>query len=77
MGSSFATENEAPFPEYLAEVIVRSFCPPGGTVLDCFAGSGTTLVACQREGFGCVGVEMEQAHCEIARRRLMQDNFAT
>ena len=32
MGSPLAHENEAPFPEKLAEFFIRSFCPPGGAV---------------------------------------------
>lgn len=46
------------------------FCPVGGRVLDCFAGSGTTLVACAETGREAVGVEREEANCEIAVKRL-------
>ena len=42
MGDRLAHENEAPFSQALAGFFVRSFCPPGGTVLDPFSGSGTT-----------------------------------
>jgi site-specific DNA-methyltransferase (adenine-specific) len=60
-------------PTALMQWLVRLVTPPQGVVLDPFAGSGTTLVACQREGFGCVGVEMDEGHCEIARRRVNQE----
>ena len=33
MGSDLAHENEAPFPEALAEFFIKSFCPPGGAVV--------------------------------------------
>ena len=45
-------------------------CPPGGVVLDPFMGSGTTGVACQREGRRFIGVEMNPEYVEIARGRL-------
>lgn len=42
------------------------------TVLDPFAGTGTTLVAAQMNGLKAVGVEMDEAYCEIAANRLRQ-----
>lgn len=47
----------------------RLVTPPGGIVLDPFAGSGTTLVAAQREGFRVVGCEREDQYvADICRR---------
>lgn len=43
------------------------FC---GTVLDPFAGSGTTLVAAARAGRRFVGIECMPEYCEITRERL-------
>ncbi|WP_237750922.1 DNA methyltransferase, partial [Xanthomonas oryzae] len=42
----------------------------GGRILDPFAGSGTTLVAAELEGYRWTGVEMTQHYAEIARERL-------
>jgi DNA modification methylase len=39
-------------------------------ILDPFAGSGTTLLAAKRLGRPCIGVELTQHNCEIARGRL-------
>jgi site-specific DNA-methyltransferase (adenine-specific) len=50
--------------------LVRLACPPGGLVLDPFAGSGTTLLACRAEGRHGIGVELEQEYADIARARL-------
>lgn len=46
------------------------FCPPGCTVLDPFAGSGTTGVACIRTGRRFIGVELSREYCDIAVRRM-------
>lgn len=70
MGSDLAHENEAPFPESLAEFFVRSFCPPGGTVLDPFCGSGTTLAVAQRFERNSIGVDCRDTQCRLTQRRL-------
>ena len=69
MGSKLAHENEAPFPESLAEFFVLSFCPPGGWCLDPFSGSGTTSAVCRRFGRNCVGIDIRQSQIELSRRR--------
>lgn len=60
-------------PIALCRWLCRLVTPPGGTVLDPFAGSGSTLIAADREGFNAIGIEREQEYCEIARRRLAED----
>jgi site-specific DNA-methyltransferase (adenine-specific) len=47
-------------------------CPAGGTVLDPFAGSGTTLVAARRRGLRAIGVEISEEYCAVAESRLRQ-----
>jgi site-specific DNA-methyltransferase (adenine-specific) len=57
-------------PVDLMRWLVRMVTPPGGLVLDPFAGSGATLQAAQVEGFRSVGVELDAGHCSLIRERL-------
>jgi hypothetical protein len=41
-----------------------------GTVLDCFAGTGTTLLAAQKHGRKAIGIELSEAYCRQAVTRL-------
>ena len=50
--------------------LCRLVTPLGGTVLDPFMGSGTTVLAALEEGFDPVGIELDQEYLEIARDRL-------
>lgn len=56
-------------PTDLMAWLVRLVTPPNGTVLDPFAGSGSTLAAAKREGFGFIGIEREKEYVEIAAAR--------
>lgn len=63
-----ATEKPVP----ILEPLIRYGCPPGGTVLDLFAGSTATLVAARNlDRFG-VGYELREEQCETAALRLSQ-----
>jgi DNA modification methylase len=59
-------------PIALCDWWLRYLCPPGGAVLDPFAGSGTTGVAALRQGKTFVGIEKESAYIDIARKRLAE-----
>jgi hypothetical protein len=72
MGSWLAHENEAPFPERLAEFFVRSFCPPGGLVLDPFCGSGTTCAVAVKTGRLFAGIDIRQSQIDLTSRRLIE-----
>ena len=72
LGDDEAHENEAPFPEKLAEFFVRSLCPPGGIVLDPFVGSGTTIKVARQFGRTGVGIDVRESQAELCKRRLQQ-----
>ncbi len=62
----------ASFPTALVAPRIASSCPPGGTVLDPFCGSGTTLAAALSVGRSAVGMELSPAYAAHATERLTQ-----
>jgi DNA modification methylase len=60
-------------PLALMRYLVRLITPPNGLVLDPFTGSGTTGIAALREGMRFVGIEANEAYCEIAAKRLEKE----
>jgi len=72
MGSITYNKNHHPTvkPIKLMEYLVRLVTPKEGIVLEPFAGSGTTLIACKQQGFNYIGIEKEQEYCDIAEARL-------
>ena len=57
-------------PLSLMRWLVRLVTPPGGTVLEPFAGSGTTVEACIIEGFQCIAIEREADYLPLIRQRI-------
>ena len=70
----FSTPPNPVKPIKLMEWLVTLVTPPGGTVLDPFAGSGTTLQAARDKGFRAIGVEADVDHCELIVARLSKDD---
>ena len=64
-------------PTDLMRWLVRLVTPPGGVVLDPFAGSGSTLVAARAEGFRAIGIERETEYADIIAQRLAQLSLLT
>ncbi len=75
IGSRLAHQNEAPFSEQVAAVIVKTFCPPGGVVLDPFCGSGTTGAVAMALGRKFIGMDIRQSQVDLARKRIEQEAF--
>lgn len=57
-------------PLDLMRWLVRLVTPPGGVVLEPFAGSGTTAEACVVEGFQCIAIEREPDYLPLITQRL-------
>lgn len=60
----------ATFPESLVRRMIRTGCPPGGTVLDPFMGAGTTAVVAEQEGRTWIGIELNADFIRQAETRL-------
>lgn len=63
-------EHPAPYPEELAERLIRMFSFVGDTVLDPFMGTGTTMVAAARWGRNSIGVEIDPHYFGFALGRV-------
>ena len=73
-GNDKGIDHPAIFPVELAERLIQTFCPPAGTVLDPFCGSGSTLLAARSIGRPFYGIDIETNYVEIARQRLAKDS---
>ena len=60
----------APYPEELAERLIRMFSFVGDTVLDPFMGTGTTTVAAAKWGRNSIGVELDPHYFALAEKRI-------
>ncbi|MCB2156864.1 site-specific DNA-methyltransferase [bacterium] len=67
-------EHPAPYPVELAYRLVRMFSFHGDTVLDPFAGTGTTLVAAMQTGRNSIGIEIEPKYIRMAARRIQHES---
>ena len=66
----FKDAHFAVFPPDLIEPCVLAGCPKNGTILDPFAGSGTTGVVAQKHNRNAVLVELNNEYIKIAKKRL-------
>lgn len=60
----------AVYPEAICVNPILSSCPPNGTVLDPMCGSGTTCLVAKKLGRNYIGIEINSAYVEMARKRL-------
>lgn len=60
----------ATFPINLAKRVIQLFTHRGEVVLDCFNGSGTTLVACKDLERNGIGIDLNPDYCELAKERI-------
>jgi DNA modification methylase len=71
-GASTRDGHPAPYPVELAERLIKMFSFSGDTILDPFAGTGSTSQAAIMSGRNSIGNEIEPAYVEIARQRIMR-----
>lgn len=67
----------APFPVAFADRCISAGCPDGGTVLDPFVGSGTTMVAALNRGMSTVGIDLKREYCDFVVQRIDEEHGAT
>lgn len=70
MGSPLASENEAPYPEAIAERLIPSFTNSGDIVLDPFCGSGTTGKVALKLSRRFIGIDCRTSQVELSTRRM-------
>src|SRR5947207_1801290 len=69
-GASTREGHPAPYPVELAERLIKLFSFAGDTILDPFAGTGSTSQAAIMAGRNSIANEIEPAYVDIARRRI-------
>jgi len=69
-GASTRNGHPAPYPPILAERLIKLFSFAGDTVLDPFAGTGSTAIGAIAAGRNSVSVDIEPSYLEIARRNI-------
>lgn len=65
----FKEAHFATFPPDLPERCITAGCPENGTVLDPFAGSGTTLMVALKLNRSAVGIEIKKEYCDLIYKR--------
>jgi site-specific DNA-methyltransferase (adenine-specific) len=70
MGSKTKNNHPTVKPLALMKYLIQMITPEGGTVLDPFAGSGSTLVAAKELGYDFIGIEMTEEYIPIIEARL-------
>src|SRR5208283_4487232 len=66
-------EHPAPYPEELAERLVRMFSFVGDTVLDPFMGTATTNLAAAQAGRNSIGIEIDPHYFGLSKDRLLAE----
>ncbi|MBI3653424.1 MAG: site-specific DNA-methyltransferase [Acidobacteria bacterium] len=72
----FNRQHSATFPVALPMWFIKLFTDRGDSVLDPFAGSGTTALATIQAGRNYVGIDISEEYIEVARRRIAQTQIS-
>lgn len=68
-----SAEHPTQKPVSIIAPLIEYSCPPGGMVLDPFAGSGSVGVAAKRLGRHFIGIELDPHYAQLATRRIEDD----
>ena len=68
-GNEFSKVHKATFPVYLPENIITNFTGRNAIVIDCFGGTGTTLIACEKLNRLCRIMELDPKYCDVIVKR--------
>jgi len=68
-GNEYSDIHKATFPVYLPENIVTNFTGMNAIVIDCFGGTGTTLIACEKTARDCRMMELDPKYCDVIVQR--------
>jgi excisionase family DNA binding protein len=63
----------APFPKEIVERCLACGCKPGGTVLDPFVGSGTTMLVALKKGSPAIGIDLKPEYCAFIEQRILTE----
>jgi DNA modification methylase len=67
--NEYADIHKATFPVYLPENIITNFTGMNAIVIDCFGGTGTTLIACEKLSRDCRMMELDPKYCDVIIKR--------
>jgi DNA modification methylase len=68
-GNEYSEIHKATFPVYLPENIISNFTARNAIVIDCFGGTGTTLIACEKTARDCRMMELDAKYCDVIVKR--------
>ena len=68
-GNEYSDIHKATFPVYLPENIVTNFTGMNAIVIDCFGGTGTTMIACEKTARDCRMMELDPKYCDVIIKR--------
>lgn len=68
-GNKYSDIHKATFPVYLPENIIENFTGRNAIVVDCFGGTGTTLIAAEKHGRVAYLMEIDPIYCDVIVKR--------
>jgi DNA modification methylase len=68
-GNEYSDIHKATFPVYLPENIIQNFTAMNAIVIDCFGGTGTTMIACEKHNRACMMMELDPKYCDVIVKR--------